>query len=852
MNKYLLLVILLSALFFSCSKDKLRGEEESDAFSVTGAVQKGQYSQGSSITIQELDETLNPTGKNYQTQTTNDMGAFKLGSQINSRYIEIIANGYYFNEVTGKLSESTLTLRALADLEKDSTSNVNLLTSLEFARIKHLINNEEKTVIEARDQAEKEIFNSFNIPTSEITPDGFSKMDISKEGEQNAILLAISVTLQNGRSVAELSELVSKIADDIQENGVLKNPTLVSSIRNGGKDIDMKMIFSNMENRYEALGVKDYAIPDFGGYLDVDGNGVIDKEDSWLVIDKKSYIIPQAGGEVGIGIKYNIDFEIIIPENCDWIKIKNAYRATIKEDSVRLIIYPNEEREEREAIIIITDKNSDLKQEVSIRQKQRNILELPLDVYNISAQGGTISIDFKTNDSCNINITTGKEWLHLASDSVNTENVHDDYMHSVRIKVQPNSALDKRDGKIVFSVNGLEPQTVTVTQQGDIKIKFIDNNFENYLMSNFDTNRDGYISETEALNVYDIDCSNLQIKDITEIYYFKNLNSLNCSYNQLESLDVSKNTKLYMLNCRTNQIKTLDISGCENLSIVYWVENPFEYVNIGKAVISTCYYHPDINVAACSYPVVRTTKSSLKVSGVVVKKLGVGENIQFLDVSDCPLLETLYCEFNSLVELDLSNNPFLKKLGCKNNKLKTLNINQCVNLEEIECLNNRLTSLDISKNAKLKYLDCRNNQLTTLDIKNHSFITYLLCDNNNLNVLDIDGCNNLVQISCTNNKITTLNARDISTLVYLECGRNQINSIDVSGCSKLIRLDCTANQIKTLDVSSTQLGYSSETYPLLCDQTSLDTLYLKTGWEINGINYGSPIISSSVKVLYKN
>ncbi len=79
------------------------GEETSktpvDTYSAIGFVQKGPFISGSSITIQELDNKLDPTGISYQTETIDDFGSFSIGSKIKTKYVEIIATGYYFNEV---------------------------------------------------------------------------------------------------------------------------------------------------------------------------------------------------------------------------------------------------------------------------------------------------------------------------------------------------------------------------------------------------------------------------------------------------------------------------------------------------------------------------------------------------------------------------------------------------------------------------------------------------------------------------------------------------------------------------------------------------------------------------------
>ena len=221
-------------------------------YSINGSVQKGQFIQGSVVTIQELNERLQPTGKSYQTQILDDMGSFELTSDIDSRYVEIIAEGFYFNEVTGNLSDAPLTLRSLSDLAMEGKSNVNLLTSLETPRIKYLVLNEGRTIPDARRTAEQEVLRSFCIPQDELpSPEGFDKMDIARPGVGNAILLAISATLQHGRTVAQLSEIVSKIATDIEVNGQIKDEALLAAVRSNGMGIKPARVTRNLERRYE-------------------------------------------------------------------------------------------------------------------------------------------------------------------------------------------------------------------------------------------------------------------------------------------------------------------------------------------------------------------------------------------------------------------------------------------------------------------------------------------------------------------------------------------------------------------------------------------------------------------------
>ena len=281
------------------------------SYAISGYIQKGPFISGSSITIQELDDDLNPTGISYETSTIYDFGAFSLGSQIESSYIEVIANGFYFDEVKGELSAANLRLRATTDLLAGENVNINILTTLEQDRIEYLIANEGSTFTEARAQAEIEVLSIFNISGENIST--FDQMDISQEGDSNAILLAVSSILQGTNSVAELSELISKISLDIKEDGTLDNSTCVDEIKNNSMNLDLNAVRANLANRYQSLGLA-VTIAGFEAYVDSDGDGSLNGNDEDFMTDGPTNVTAAAGdGEITISwdsvsgaISYNI------------------------------------------------------------------------------------------------------------------------------------------------------------------------------------------------------------------------------------------------------------------------------------------------------------------------------------------------------------------------------------------------------------------------------------------------------------------------------------------------------------------------------------------------------------------
>ena len=83
---------------------------------------------------------------------------------------------------------------------------------------------------------------------------------------------------------------------------------------------------------------------------------------------------------------------------------------------------------------------------------------------------------------------------------------------------------------------------------------FPDALFRDYIAENADMDADGQLSELEVSGVTGIDVSGMGIQDLRGIEYFTELESLDCSDNQLTSLDLSANAKLQSLNAENNRL----------------------------------------------------------------------------------------------------------------------------------------------------------------------------------------------------------------------------------------------------------------------------------------------------------
>jgi len=252
--KIITAMFALSILLVSCEH-----ENESEFTELHGVIQKGPFVSGSSVTIKEI--IGNPLyTRSHTTKTADDYGSYNLSAELYSDVVEITAKGKYFREDTGNLSSSEVELKAVAPVTDDGIINVNVLTTFTYERIKYLTEYNGYSFEEAKSTAEKEVLEIFGI----IEPDicGFEKMDISKEGKDNAILLAISVIMSEYNSFSWLGE---EISADIYSDGNIDDESVKESIISLMRTLELRVIRENLEQKYLDSGL-DYTIPDFERY----------------------------------------------------------------------------------------------------------------------------------------------------------------------------------------------------------------------------------------------------------------------------------------------------------------------------------------------------------------------------------------------------------------------------------------------------------------------------------------------------------------------------------------------------------------------------------------------------------
>jgi len=333
---------------------------------VVGAVQKGPFVIGSTVTVNLLSSDAVNTDSTVITNTIDDLGRFNFSLDEGSDLIELSATGYYRNEITGELSQGTITLRSVIGLsdQEEQTAYINLLTHLTSQRIRNLISESDLQFEDAQSQAESEFLTAFSEVIPNSAENDFTSLSIYDDelSSGSSYLLSVSSILyryalnqSNTNSTnpdAELTQLLNELEADFGENGAIGDTPLLESLRATIPEIDPSIVSSNVEDwidgvdGFERVDINEYLDTDLDGIFnsidtDDDNDGVEDEFDtspyqqSFIVADQAVEVNEDQSVEVDIETNNPLDSEVSVEI------ISSASDGTVSGNYPNLTYSPN-------------------------------------------------------------------------------------------------------------------------------------------------------------------------------------------------------------------------------------------------------------------------------------------------------------------------------------------------------------------------------------------------------------------------------------------------------------------------------------------------------------------------------
>ncbi|MBO6249073.1 MAG: Ig-like domain-containing protein, partial [Bacteroidales bacterium] len=215
-------------------------------------------------------------------------------------------------------------------------------------------------------------------------------------------------------------------------------------------------------------------------------------------------------------------------------------------------------------------------------------------VATVNAEGSVVAVAPGTckitvscgdvNASCNVDVESEGIPVSGVSFSETTKEVYIDEIFTIKSTISPSDATNKSlawqssdpsianvasdgtvtpVGKGVATITATAPSGISASFTCDVVSEapyFPDEVFRTYVFSKFDSNKDGFLSRSEAKNVTSIGLYGQKISSLEGIASFDHLTKLSCTANRITSLDLSSNKLLEVLYCGQNALEKLNIS----------------------------------------------------------------------------------------------------------------------------------------------------------------------------------------------------------------------------------------------------------------------------------------------------
>ncbi|MBP3517171.1 MAG: hypothetical protein J6K31_01945 [Parabacteroides sp.] len=560
-----------------------------------------------------------------------------------------------------------------------------------------------------------------------------------------------------------------------------------------------------------------------------------------LAVSKNSFLFGFETGHGEFTISSNTNWNISSDQS--WCNVATTSGSNNK--TISFSITENTSTQRRTAIITVETSSSSIQIVVTQEGKTEVLPNLSVSPESISVTANEQTSSFSIASNTNWTISSNQTWCTPSVTSGSGDK-------TVTCSISANTSSQSRTATMTVTAGDLS-KTVTIEQEGKevAIINIPDVNFKAYLVENFDTNKDGEISEEEASKVTFINCREKNISSLEGIEYFINVTYLDCALNNIQNIYLQKNTEINDLCCFGNKIQRLDLFPLNKMEQLRCHENALTELNIDNNVNLKFLSCGDNKLTSLN---VRNNKDltdlyceNMELSQLDLKnnsKLSIlwcfNNHISNLDLSNNRMLTHVHCRNNGLNSIILNNNSLLTILNCEQNNLPSIDTKEIKNIESLYLNKNNISTIDVSQNKNIKALWIENNELSSIDVSNNLNLEWLDVSNNKLTYLHVNNNTNLKRLSFYNNKIGEINLHNNVNLEGLGCMNNLLTELDVSKNKKITDINCSQNNLTSIDVSN-----NLSIKELYFSNNPIETIYLKSGQTIESMTNGD------YKIVYK-
>lgn len=281
LSKTLLATVLTVPLALTGCGDSSDGHNSGSGqqYQFGGAVQKGPLQPGSVVTINELNQDLQPTGRSYTTQIEDYEGNYSVKERFSTPYAELVAHGYYFNELTNHADEQ-MSMSAFVDMNATTQVNFNVAT----AAMKQSVMSQVQAGTEfneAVDKATSDLMRLYSYDPKQWSGHiNFYNTNLSNSGDTSTLLLVISastLTMATDNKLT-LEEQIDAIGQVLLEPESVQFEDMKQTLTKYSLALYKTAAYENTQQYFSDNSLT-FDIPHIDYFIDIDDDGILPSKD---------------------------------------------------------------------------------------------------------------------------------------------------------------------------------------------------------------------------------------------------------------------------------------------------------------------------------------------------------------------------------------------------------------------------------------------------------------------------------------------------------------------------------------------------------------------------------------------
>lgn len=250
------------------------------------------------------------------------------------------------------------------------------------------------------------------------------------------------------------------------------------------------------------------------------------------------------------------------------------------------------------------------------------------------------------------------------------------------------------------------------------------------------------------------------ITSIANLSTYTNLKTLDVTFQNLTSLNLTGNGSIKQVYCDNNDLSSLDLSNNNVITTISCTNNNLSSLNLTNMSVLTY-----LNCTNCTLPSLSLTTNTS--------------------------LQYLTAHINNLTSLNLTNNTSLLTLDVSENQLSSLSLTANTALQIVNIGTNSLTgAYDISTNTALVDFNCESNTISSLTgLSSLSNLQKLTITNNSFSSINLSSLNNLTEFYASVNSLTSVTMKssvNITTTYHFDVSYNNLSAAQINNILQTI------------------------------------------------------------------